>query len=211
MAGAAKIASAPGQRALIAVATATALALALSGTEAASASIDLESPDLGVRFAVPAYCSAIEGPGTIEAVCDPSGDAARSATAQAATALKLEIVMLPTPADAGQPIEILVTRYGFGHFQEDVPAAVCGAETRVKIEDAVQIFEGGRVVYTASVLCPEIRFLGLGARRAVVRAIVGPGRRYQVFARALEADFQRLKPEIDAFLASLRIEPEKSP
>ena len=211
MAGAENIAPARRPRPLIAIASAAGLALALSSIEVASAPVDVESADLGVRFAMPAHCSAIEGPGTIEAVCDPGGDAARSATVEAAVALKLEIVMHATPADAGQPVEALVTRYGFSHFQEDVPAAVCGAETRVKIEDAVQIFEGARVVYTASVLCPEIRFLGLGARRAVVRAIVGPGRRYQVFARALEADFQRLKPEIDAFLASLRIEPEKSP
>jgi hypothetical protein len=66
-------------------------------------------------------------------------------------------------------------------------------------------------VYTAEVLCPEIRFLGLGARRAVVRTIVGPGRRYQVAVRSLVADFERLKPFVDAFFASLRIEPEKGP
>ena len=195
------------------VAVIAALAAAAFGlaSHVAAASLDIESPDLGVRFAVPEHCSASEGPGTIEAICDPSSDAVRSATAPAATALKLEVVMQPTPDDRDQPLDVLATRYSFGQFEKDVPGAVCGDEARVKIDNAMQLFEGPLVVYTATVRCPEIRFLGLGERRAVVRTIVGPGRRYHVAARALDADFDRLKPAIDAFFASLRIEPEKSP
>lgn len=187
------------------------LTAAPSGARVAAAPLNIESPNLGIRFMVPEHCSALEGPGTIEAICDPSGDAGKSTTMEAAIALKLEVVMLPTPDDRDQPVEVLVARYGFGQFEKDVPAAVCGDEARVKIEDAGQFFEGSRVVYNASVVCPEIRFLGLGARRAVVRTIVGPGKRYQVVARALATDFERLKPTIDAFFASLQIEPERSP
>ena len=188
-----------------------ALATVLPSVSVAAAPIDIESQDLGVRFTMPEHCGAMEGPGTIEAICDPSGDATKSATAQAASALKLEIVVHPTPDDKDQPLDVLAARYSFGQFEKDLPAAICGDEARVKIENAMQLFEGTRVVYTASVLCPEIRFLGLGARRAVVRTIVGPGKRYQVAARSLATDFERLKPSIDAFFASLRIDPEKSP
>jgi hypothetical protein len=195
----------------VAIIAAFAAALAFVGTVAA-APIDIESQDLGVRFAVPEHCSAMEGPGTLEAICDPSGDATKSAPVATAAALKLEIIMQPTPENKGEPPDVLAARYSFGQFQKDVPAAVCGDEARVKIEDAMQLFEGALVVYTANVLCPEIRFLGLGQRRAVVRTIVRPDRQYQVAARALASDFERLKPAIDAFFASLRIgEPEKSP
>lgn len=199
----------PHRAAVIATVAAAACAFAVT---VAAAPITIESQDLGVRFAAPEHCSAMEGPGTVEAICDPSGDAAKSATTAAASALKLEITMQATPQNKGEPPDVLAARYSFGQFQKDVPAAVCGDEARVKIEDAVQLFEGALVVYTANVLCPEIRFLGLGQRRAVVRTIVGPDRQYQVAARALVSDFERLKPAIDAFFASLRIgEPEKSP
>lgn len=182
----------------------------LAGTVAAAA-LAVDSPALGVRFTVPEHCSMQEGPGTIEAVCDPSGDAAKSAAGSAAFSLFLEIVMQEAPEDRDQPLDALAQRYSFGQFERELPGAVCGDPAKVKIENAMQLFEGARVVYTASVLCPEIRFLGLGQRRGVVRTVVGPGRRYQILARALVNDFERVKPVIDTFLASLHIEPEKSP
>lgn len=183
---------------------------ALAGTAAAAALV-VDSPALGVRFTVPEHCSMQEGPGTVEAVCDPSGNAAKGEASNQASSLFLEIVMQETAEDRDQPLDVLAQRYSFGQFEKELPGAVCGDGAKVKIENAMQLFEGARVVYTASVLCPEIRFLGLGQRRGVVRTVVGPGRRYQIVARALVDDFERVKPAIDTFLASVRIEPEKSP
>jgi hypothetical protein len=188
------------------------IGLALCAVFGSTAStLTVETPSLGVRFTVPEHCQTQEGPGTIEAVCDPSGDAAKSAIISAASSLFLEVVMQEVPQDRDQPPPALAERYPLSQFEKDLPLAVCGAEAKVKIENAAQLFQETRVVYTATVLCPEVRFLGLNQRRSIVRTIVGPGRRYQIQARAQVEDFERAKPVIDAFLASVRLEPEQRP
>jgi hypothetical protein len=117
--------------------------------------------------------------------------------------------MEETPETVSQPLDALAQSYSLGQFQKDLPGAACGTEARVKIEHATQVFEGTRVTYSAVVQCPEVSFLGLGPRRANVRTIVAPGRRYQVQARALNDDFVSLAPIIDSFFASLRLETEE--
>jgi hypothetical protein len=188
------------------LAAALAAASGVASGEARAVPVELHSTALGVRFAVPADCGTREGPGTIEAVCDPSG---AGRTVEAVSALFFEIVMEETPETAAQPLDLLAQNYSLGQFQKDLPGAVCGTEARIKIEHAMQVFEGGRVAYNAVVQCPEVSFLGLGPRRASVRTIVAPGRRYRVQARALNDDFAQLAPIIDAFFASLRLDPEE--
>ena len=46
-------------------------------------------------------------------------------------------------------------------------------------------------MYTADVGCPEIKFLGLGERQAVVQFLITPGLRYRLMARALKEDFEQ--------------------
>ena len=47
--------------------------------------------DLGYSIALPGQCRHEEGPGTLEAVCAPDLDPAKSLTIQAAGAILLEI------------------------------------------------------------------------------------------------------------------------
>jgi len=86
---------------------------------------------------------------------------------------------------------------------------VCGEpdRARVKVENAKQVLEEARVVYTADVACPELKFLGLGERRAMVRFLVTPGMRYRLMARAPKEDFEQRKDAVNAFFASFRILP----
>ena len=94
-----------------------------------------------------------------------------------------------------------------------MPGAACGEErvSRIRIENPQRQTENGRIVYSAIVTCPEVRFLGLGPRRAVVRYIFGDGERLTTMARALTEDFERSKPMIDAFHASVALQPERKP
>ena len=93
--------------------------------------------------------------------------------------------------------------------RQELPEAVCGEadRARVKIDNAKQVLEEARVVYTADVACPEIKFLGLGERRAMVQFLITPGLRYRLMARALKEDFEQRKEAVDAFFASFRILP----
>ena len=77
----------------------------------------------------------------------------------------------------------------------------------MKIHNAKQVLEAARVVYTAGVTCPEIKFLGLGERRALVQFVIAPGLRYRLMARALTEDFEKRKEAVDAFFASFRMLP----
>jgi hypothetical protein len=127
----------------------------------------------------------------------------------AASALVLEVGAETVPADAGVATADLAQRYGETQFKEELPEAVCGEPDRakVKIDGPRQVLEEARVVYTASVVCPEIKFLGLGERRAQVRFTITPGVRYRVMARALKDDFDKRKEVVDAFFASFKILP----
>ena len=83
----------------------------------------------------------------------------------------------PLPDDAGKSPADLAQRYGEAQFTDELPEAICGESDRaaVKVDNAKQVLEEARVVYTADVTCPEIKFLGLGERRAMVQFLLTPG------------------------------------
>jgi hypothetical protein len=62
-------------------------------------------------------------------------------------------------------------------------------------------------VYTAEVVCAEVKFLQIGERRALVRHVIAAGGRYRLVARALAEDFDRQRETIEAFFASFRVLP----
>ena len=194
----------------------TVLALAVAmGTSAvaaqpASETKTFESEQFHYSVAVPAGCRYEEGPGTLDAICSPGLEPEKSASASAAAALVLEVGVEVVREDAGREPAELAQRYGEGEFKSELPEAVCGEadRARVKIEDAKEVIEAARVVYTATVACPEIKFLALGERRAAVRFLITPGLRYRLMARALKEDFEQRKETIDAFFTSFRILPE---
>jgi hypothetical protein len=70
-----------------------------------------------------------------------------------------------------------------------------------------QVLEEARVVYTADVVCSEIKFLQIAERRASVRLLIVPGMRYRLVARAPREDFEAQKDAIEAFFASFSDQP----
>ena len=186
-----------------------ALAAGIASAEAGQDTKIFEIAELRYSVELPNGCRHDEGPGTLDAICSPDLDPEKSAAASAAMALVLEVGVEPVPADAGaQPAE-LAQRYGEAQFKEELAEAICGESDRakVKIDNPKQVLEAARVVYTAGVTCPEIKFLGLGERRAMVQFVIAPGLRYRLMARALTEDFEKRKEAVDAFFASFRILP----
>ena len=186
-----------------------ALAAGIVAAEAGQDTKIFEIAELRYSVELPNGCRHDEGPGTLDAICSPDLDPEKSAAASAAMALVLEVGVEPVPADAGaQPAE-LAQRYGEAQFKEELAEAICGESDRakVKIDNPKQVLEAARVVYTAGVTCPEIKFLGLGERRAMVQFVIAPGLRYRLMARALTEDFEKRKEAVDAFFASFRILP----
>jgi hypothetical protein len=189
-----------------------ALLATLGGIAGAQTSVDTKTfEDANFRYSValPKGCRHDEGPGTLDAICSPDLDPEKSAAASAAAALVLEVGVESVPADASTPPVDLAQRYGEAQFKEELPETVCGESDRakVKIDNAKQVLEEARVVYTADVTCPEIKFLGLGERRAAARFLITPGLRYRLMARAPTEDFEKRKEAVDAFFASFRILP----
>lgn len=191
---------------------AAALVAVVAALGAASASVTMtpyENSEFRFTVALPGGCRHEEGPGTVEAVCASELDPEKSAVAAAAASLVLEVGAEAKPDDRGKPPPVLAEQYGDSQFKEELPEAICGEadKARVKIEQVKKVLEDARVVYTADVACSEIRFLGLGERRATVRMVITPGVRYRLMARALKDDFEKQKETVDAFLASFRVLP----
>ncbi len=161
------------------------------------------------RFAVslPAGCRHDEGPGTIDAVCAEELDPEKSAKASAGSSLLLAVAAETVAGDAGKTPGELQLRYGETAFRDELPEVVCGEsdKARVKISNVTEAVEETSVVYTAEVVCQEVRFLQLGERRALVRHVIAPDARYRLVARALAADFEKQRATIDAFFASFRV------
>ena len=136
-----------------------------------------ENPKYRYTVALPAGCRHEEGPGTLDAVCSADFDPEKSAQASAATALVLEVGAETCADDAGKPPAELAQRYGEAQFKAGAARGGLrrGRPARVKIDNVKQVLEEARVVYTADVTCPEIKFLGLGERRASVRFLITPG------------------------------------
>jgi hypothetical protein len=188
---------------------AAALVAGGAGAWAAAETVTIENAQYRYSIAVPKACRYDEGPGTLDATCSPDLDQAKSADASTAAALVLGVSAEVVAADAGVPPAELAQRYGETEFKAELAEAVCGEADRakVKVEDVKQVLEETRVVYTAGVGCPEIRFLALGERRARVRFVITPGLRYRLMARALKDDFGQRKEAVDAFFDSFRTLP----
>lgn len=181
-------------------------AVAQAATEAKA----FASEEFHYSVALPAGCRYEEGPGTLDAVCSPDLDAEKSTTANSAAALVLEVSVETVRDDAGKQPADLALGYGEAEFKSELAETICGEpeRSRVKIANTRQVLETARVVYTADVTCPEIRFLGLGERRASVQLLLTPGRRYRLMARAQVDDFEERKEAVAAFFASFRFLPE---
>ena len=182
----------------------------LAAQPTSSSMLTLESP-APHRYTVnvPSGCRREEGPGTIDAICSTEFDAEKSAEASAAGSLVFEAAAEAVADDAGKAVPALAAGYGEEAFKGELPEAVCGEadRARVKIENVKQVFEEGRVAYTADVLCSEVRFLGLGERRAAVKFVLTPGVRYRLLARAPQGEYEQHRQLIEAFLASFRVLP----
>ena len=186
-----------------------ALAANIASAQAAEDTRTFEVAEFRYSVELPKGCRHDEGPGTLDAICSPDLDPEKSAAASAAVALVLEVGVEAVPADAGASPAELAQRYGETQFKEELAEAICGESDRakVKIDNPKQVLEAARVVYTAGITCPEIKFLGLGERRAMVQFVIAPGLRYRLMARAQTEDFEKRKEAVDAFFASFRILP----
>jgi hypothetical protein len=162
------------------------------------------SAELNYTVALPSTCKIEEGPGTLEAVCSPDLNAEKSLASVAASALLLELDSERVPAEA-KP-------YDEADFRQDLPEAVCGEadSIKVKITDVVRAVDGNRTIWTATVTCSAIKFLGLAERTAAVRYIMTPGFRYRLMARVPSADKAATQATRDAFLASFAVTSPKS-
>jgi hypothetical protein len=165
----------------------------------------IDNTDLKYSVTVPSECRTEEGPGTLEAICAPDFDEAKSAELAAAGALLLEVDAEQVPADA-KP-------YGDAEFRREAPEAVCGDSdtTKFKMADVKDVKDGATTVFTATIVCPEIKFLGLPERQAQVRYVMGPKFRYRLMARALVSDAEKTKAAVASFLASFKATGDKTP
>jgi hypothetical protein len=182
----------------------------LGGAQTPASMQTVESP-APHRYAValPAGCRQETGPGTLDAICSAEFDAEKSAEASAVASLVFEVGAEDVADDTGKATSALAAGYGEDAFKSELPEAVCGESDRmrVKIENVKQALEEGLVAYTADVLCPEVKFLGLGERRAAVKFLLTPGVRYRLLARAPNGEYDQHKALIDGFLASFRVLP----
>jgi hypothetical protein len=182
--------------------------LAAQQTPASMLTVESAAPHR-YRVTLPAGCRQEEGPGTIDAICSAEFDAEKSAEASAVASLVFEVGAETVAGDADKAASALAASYGEDAFKRELPEAVCGEadRTRVKIENVKQVLEETRVAYTADVLCSEVKFLGLGERRATVKFVVTPGVRYRLLVRAPQAEYEQHKHLIEAFFASFRVLP----
>jgi hypothetical protein len=188
---------------------AAALAAGVAGAQAPGEAKAFENSQFRYAVTLPAGCRHDEGPGTIDAVCSPDFDPEHSAVISNVAALVLAVAAETVPEDAGKTPGELQQRYGEAAFREELPEAICGEsdKARVKISNVKDVVEDSRVVYTADVVCAEVKFLQIGERRAVVRHVIGPDARYRLVARGLAEDFDKQRERIDGFLASFKVLP----
>lgn len=174
-------------------------ALLACAAAAGAADKTFDNAELNYSVALPGQCRHEEGPGTLEAVCAPDLDLAKSLDVQAAGAILLEVDAEVAPADA-KP-------YTEADFRQELPESVCGEgdTKKVKLEAVEEKKDGDRVVFSARVVCPELRFLGLGERHAESRTIVAGSHRYRLMARYPKDDVDMAKPLANAFFQSFKI------
>ncbi len=172
---------------------------------AAAATKTFENAEQRYVVALPEACTHVAGPGTLEAICSPDLDAGKSAGLVAATAFLLEVDSEPVPADAPELTE--------AEFRQEIPDQVCGEAdaTKVQLTSVGSRAEVAGANFSADVVCPEVRFLRLPERRAQVRYRTAKGMRYRLLARAPAGDWDKVKDVADAFFASFKTTPQKSP
>lgn len=163
----------------------------------------IENADLKYSVTVPTECRVEEGPGTLEAICSTDLDEAKSVELPVATALLLEVDAERVPADAAA--------YGEAEFRREAPEAVCGESDsiKVKLTDVKVGKDGGTATFTATITCPEIKFLGLGERQAKVQYLIAPSMRYRLMGRSMSTDAAAARATIDSFLQSFKMSAER--
>ena len=168
-----------------------------------------ENSQFGFSVALPVGCRHEEGPGTLDAVCSAELDATKSVEASAAASLLLEVDVEAVPQDADKGPGDLAQGFSEANFKDELPEAVCGEadKARVRIDNVKRVLDRTRVMYTASIACPEIKFLGLGERNGIAQFLITPGLRYRLVARAPKDDFDQNRASIDAFFASFKTLP----
>jgi hypothetical protein len=193
----------------LALAAAAALVAGLAAAQAPGATKTFDNSQFRYAVALPAGCRHEEGPGTIDAVCSADFDPEMSATASKATALVLMVAAEAVPGDIDKSVGELQRRYGEAAIREELAEVVCGESdrARAKISNFKEAVEDARLVYTADVVCADVKFLQIGERRASVRHVVTPDVRYRLAARAPADDFEKQRTTIDAFFASFRVLP----
>lgn len=177
------------------------LAVIVAASAAAStgaAAREIVNTDLRYTVTIPDTCSVEQTTGTIEAVCATAPSAAGKPAAQKAASFFLELDAEIVPLDA-RP-------YGDAEFRADIPDAVCGAgePSDVLIENAAENQAGSARIFTATVVCPAIPFLGLEQRRAAVRYVIAQKMRYRLMYRAPVSMFDTHTATGRAFLASFK-------
>jgi hypothetical protein len=138
-------------------------------------------------------------------------DPERSALVTSSAALVMEVAAEIVAADAGKSPAELAQAYGEAAFLDELPETVCGEsdKARAKVANISKTVQDTRLLYTADVVCAEVKFLQIGERRALVRHVVGPDARYRLVACALKDDFAKQKQAIDAFFDSFQVLPAR--
>lgn len=182
---------------------ATAYALAIIATFATTAVAfaapkSITNGELRYTIAIPSECRLDEGPGTLEAICSADLDEAKAAEMPKATSFLLEIDAEAIPSDA-KP-------YAEAEFRLEIPEAVCGESdtTRVKLTNLKIDKADTATIFSADVVCPEIKFLALEERHARVRYVIAAKYRYRLMTRTPASDAIKTKPAADAFFASFK-------
>ena len=159
----------------------------------------VENAELKYSVTLPSECRTEQGPGTLEAICSPDFDEAKSAEMATAQALLLELDAEKIPAEARDA-------YTETEFRQELPESVCGesGDGKTKLSDVKVATDGAISSFSANVICPELKFLSLPERSASVRYVIAPGFRYRLMARSLRSDSDKVKSAADAFLASFK-------
>jgi hypothetical protein len=157
-----------------------------------------DNAELRYSVDLPDACRHEEGPGTLEAVCAPDMDSAKSYEIAAAASFLLEVDGEALPAEA-KP-------YTVAEFRQELPEGVCGEgdTNKVSLTDVTESKNGEQTTFRAIVNCPEIKFLALPPRIAEVRFVTASGFRYRLMARVPADAAESTKATTAAFFASFK-------
>lgn len=176
-----------------------ALLAALLASRSAGATTKMyEILEPAFSISLPTPCRHEMGPGTLEAICAVDLDVEKGKEIQAAASILLEVDFEVTPPDAKAFTET--------EFRQELPESVCGEgdTKRVRLEDVKATTDGDRTTFFARVICPELRFLGLGERHAEARTVITPKSRFRLMARYPAEDVDMAKPLAKAFFESFK-------